>query len=127
MTPKGLISEVARRSVRRSVSEDRFPQPHTGGPGQTRQEQRPERGRSPRPDDRQRGETIDDHFMRMDQNSDGQVRFEEFMAHEKQKKGGQPDKAREKRKFDEIDSNNDGIISQEEMANAPRGRKGGKQ
>jgi len=117
MTPKGLISEVARRSVRRSVSEDRFPQPHTGGPGQIRQEQRPERGRSPRPDDR---------FMRMDQNSDGQVRFEEFMAHEKQKKGGQPDKAREKRKFDEIDSNNDGIISQEEMANAPRGRKGEK-
>jgi hypothetical protein len=130
LTPKGLITDVVDRPVRRDPSEEKFPQPGDvmSGPGPKPVERRSRVNTPPATDAEQArpaGGGGGDRFARMDTNSDGSVSFEELYTDEKEKRGGELDETRTRKKFEEIDTDKDGSISQAEMDKAPKG-KGGK-
>jgi len=129
LKPKGLLTDVVNRSVRRDPATEKFPQPGDvmQGPGPRPVERRQSGGNEQsRPQSQQRGGGGGNRFAQMDSNSDGKVTYEELCAHEKEKKGGQLDEEKTKRKFAEIDTDKNGEISEAEMDKAPRGKGGRK-
>ena len=126
LTPKGLITDVVNRPARRDPAEEKFPQPGnveaaSSRVAPVRPSESSQRGKMPRLQS-----SGGDRFVRMDTNADGSVTLEEMSAHEKEKRGGEFDAERARRKFAETDTNQDGTISRTEMENAPKGKGGRK-
>lgn len=61
----------------------------------------------------------------MDTSKDGLVSFDEFVAHEKSKKG-KVDESIARQKFDRMDMDGNGTLSKQEVEAAPKGKGGRK-